>query len=418
MATIVKRAHDWQVRWKHPSIRKPDGSIWQQAEPCATLAEAMALKNFLEDSRINHRIHRTDPRIAQRVFLHGTPEEKFPALLTGTGPTMRELRDRYLASNTKISDDTKSRGEATLQRHAPDLLMANVIAVTPAVLNALYDRIMAGTYYRKALGVGSAGNVLRGLTAPMRWGVQRGITPLTLTDGQPTQNWRMFLDELRVVFNYDPHEGGRPPHITTDEYRDWHQALLSAPERRQWIRRTIAILARCGLRGGELMALSCGNVDVHRGLLLIRHHMVDDKRVPGTKTNRKGKIVTREVPITDSLINDLGPNLHHRPKDAPLFPDDDDNFLTWSTYRPQFDWARGVAQSSGAISDISTLTPRILRDSYATWMAAHLMPIKLMEYMGHTNLATTLRYYHGGDGVDVGHRAMDALGLDHLRAVA
>lgn len=161
------------------------------------------------------------------------------------------------------------------------------------------------------------------------------------------------------------------------------------------------------------MALSCGNVDVDRGLLLVRHHMVDDERVPGTKTNRKGKFATRDVPIIRSLIGDLAPHLHHRPADAPLFPDENDNFLTWSTYRPQFDWARGVGQSSGAISDVSTLTPRILRDSYATWMAAHLMPIKLMEYMGHTNLTTTLRYYHGGDGVDVGHRAMDALGLDH-----
>lgn len=143
--------------------------------------------------------------------------------------------------------------------------------------------------------------------------------------------------------------------------------------------------AMTGLRQGELLALRWLDVDWTAGLLRVRRTY--SRGEFGTPKSRRS---SRAVPMADRLAGELERHFQRSRYQA----DDDLVFCHPDTGRP-YDSSKLRRRFKTAIRRAGVRDVRFhdLRHSYGTAMAAAGAPIRsLMEWMGHADLQTTLRY--------------------------
>lgn len=150
----------------------------------------------------------------------------------------------------------------------------------------------------------------------------------------------------------------------------------------------ILVLAYCGLRFGELVALRTRNVDPSRRRLFIEESAteVDGVMVFGTpKTHQR-----RQVPIPRSLVEDL----------AVAIEDNHDDDLVFAAPRggPIFlrNWRKRVFDPAVSAAEVGPLSPHELRHTAASLAVAAGANVKAVQRMlGHASAAMTLDTYSG-----------------------
>lgn len=174
---------------------------------------------------------------------------------------------------------------------------------------------------------------------------------------------------------------------------------LASAMRSEVDRVLVRLLAYCGLRIGEALALQRGDVDLQRRTITIRRSVEDATGqiiVGPTKT-----YATRTITLPDALVQQLEgivdgglvfPNLH-------------------GEYRRYRNWRRDVWDKACAASGVDAL-PHDLRGTCASLLIdAGASPKDVQVHLGHEDVTTTLRLYarvRPGRSSDIAAR-LDAL---------
>ncbi len=134
-------------------------------------------------------------------------------------------------------------------------------------------------------------------------------------------------------------------------------------------------LAWLGLRRSELLNLSVEDVDLNKGIVVIR--------------NGKGRR-DREIPIPETLIAEFAAYLADIKPTTYLFPSAAGKF-----WKPKFFSAAFHDQLKAADLEGKGITPHTLRHTFATHLirqGVHITTLK--ELLGHQDLGTTMIYIH------------------------
>lgn len=186
----------------------------------------------------------------------------------------------------------------------------------------------------------------------------------------------------------------REPYVLSE---DEYQRLRESCWKNELLRLFTILAWEIGARLGELLQLEWEDVDFERRLITFAN---DPSRERTTKGRR-----SRTVPLSDAAISVLRDHAAHyrlaEPQSPHLFRHlHTSGGRTRAAARSLYDSFKRAAKKIG----LPTLRPHDLRHAFVTRKLAEGVPAQLvMRYVGHADLATTLRYAH--------------LVPEHLRAV-
>ncbi|KXP13939.1 site-specific integrase [Tsukamurella pseudospumae] len=151
--------------------------------------------------------------------------------------------------------------------------------------------------------------------------------------------------------------------------------------------RIVYVLALCGLRWGELIALRPRDVDFLRRRLDVHRNAVwvaNKVEVEDTKGREN-----RSVPVAPFVLDMLAQQCEGRDRDELLFPNDE------GTYRAQQKAPRGWFHRAVVRSGIdAAITPHALRHTCASLtVSAGGNVLALARMLGHKDASVTLRVY-------------------------
>lgn len=136
-----------------------------------------------------------------------------------------------------------------------------------------------------------------------------------------------------------------------------------------------------GLRRGEALALTHGDIDMKNGLIHVTKSLIHDSNEPKL-TSPKTEAGIRDVVLLDCLKKVLPKGK----RDTLLFPNDKGEYLHQSNFNRL--WKK-YKEESGV-----TVTPHQLRHAYATILyEAGIADKDAQELMGHTNISLTRDIY-------------------------
>ena len=218
--------------------------------------------------------------------------------------------------------------------------------------------------------------------------------------------WARRLEAVRRLAKHlivaDPHTQMPPRHLFGPAERPYRPFIYSAPQIRQLLRaarqlpgplrpRTyqtlIGLLACTGLRISEALGLKISEVDLQRGLLLVR----------------EGKFhQTRWVPLHRTALAPLKAYNRQRQQRFPLakhfFTSEQGKALAYSTVHAVFSRLRRSTVHSGRpprIHDLRhTHACRVLQHWQATRRGADGRVLILSRYLGHQHVRDTYWYLH------------------------
>lgn len=180
--------------------------------------------------------------------------------------------------------------------------------------------------------------------------------------------------------------------------------LLTAPELVELVtampeelRSGVLLSAWCGLRYGELAELRRKDVEADGSVLHVRRGVVyvDGKHVVSAPKSRAG---VRDIAVPPHLAPVVVEHLHthtDKGRDALLFPGEDGAHLAHWRFRHQlYKAAKGIGCDDLHVHDLRHLGAVLAAQSGATIK-------ELMQRMGHTSPAMSLRYQHVAAGRDV-----------------
>lgn len=178
--------------------------------------------------------------------------------------------------------------------------------------------------------------------------------------------------------------------------------LLRGLERRKWRghERTHALLkcavhlaAFCGLRKGEIMGLTLGNIDLGDRMLHIRHNLTAWDVLKSTKTRAGIRDETLPAHLADMLGEWV--DKHYIPNERKLLFRNhlSAGFITTGHWHTTF-W-RPLLKASGLLQDDGDQFHfHALRHFKASWMAHNgVSATEIAESMGHASFDTTLQVY-------------------------
>ncbi|MHA7287125.1 tyrosine-type recombinase/integrase [Arthrobacter sp. MDT3-44] len=151
----------------------------------------------------------------------------------------------------------------------------------------------------------------------------------------------------------------------------------------------ILVLAYCGLRWGEAVALRVKDLDMLKRRILVSENAVEvaGRIEVGTPKNHK----RRSVPFPRFLAERLAAQCEGKSRDELVFPGENGDYLR--STRVQEDrggWFSGAVKRSG----IPRITPHDLRHSAASFAVASGANVKTIQRMlGHSSAAMTLDVY-------------------------
>ena len=210
------------------------------------------------------------------------------------------------------------------------------------------------------------------------------------------------------------------------------QRFALTAEERSWIDRThhraqtaAMVMMHAGLRRGELLALTWGDVDFSSRQITVNKSVTFDGNTPVPKSGGKTDAATRTVPLDPVLAAYLRPiAAAHSPMEL-VVPADNGRYMTesgftrmWESYLSvlneqhgqQFGEKRSRFTPGGIPMTIRNITPHVLRHTYATVLhAAGVDVMTAKEWLGHTDVRTTLSIYTHLDNLT---RSADRAKLD------
>jgi len=156
----------------------------------------------------------------------------------------------------------------------------------------------------------------------------------------------------------------------------------------------VTVMAFVGLRIGELVALNVGDVDVERGLLVVRTQMsCVAKRFTGgssyaQRAKTKTSTSTRTIALPAPIVEMIRPLVENRPKGEPLF-------TTASGCRILAgNWRNRVWRPQLAAAGIPDATPHDLRHYAVSLMYEQgVLEVAIAAYVGHVSPDVTRSIY-------------------------
>lgn len=151
-------------------------------------------------------------------------------------------------------------------------------------------------------------------------------------------------------------------------------------------RALVLVLAFCGLRWGEAIALRVRDVEFLKRRIVVSENAVQigvDHAVGLTKGRK-----TRWVPVPSFVLDELSVRCKDKSADALVFPGPDGGFLP----RPKSDrgWFDGAVKRSG----VQQITPHDLRHTCASLsVSAGVNVLALQRMLGHQSAKVTLDTY-------------------------
>lgn len=236
----------------------------------------------------------------------------------------------------------------------------------------------------------SATTVLRAL------GVLAGILDDAVADGRVSKNRARGLDPKRREKPVKP----KRKHVYLD-----HDAVDRLADESGEHRALILVLAYCGIRWGEAVALRVRHVDEVRRRLLVIDNAVQlgvEHAVGDPKDDEP-----REVPVPKFVMTELKRQIHGRGPDELVFGDG-------AKYLPRPKSVGGWFSGAVKRAKVQQITPHDLRHSAASLaISAGANVLAVSRMLGHENPQLTLRTYADlfdadldkvGTSLDAAHR--------------
>lgn len=296
--------------------------------------------------------------------------------------TFADFLPRYLTyskNNNKFS--TYESKLVTLKNHLEPFFGSLALeAIGPAEVEAFKEAMQdkqSGAHRMKEGASRSA--VLR------RYGTAKQLSKKTINNALAVLSKLLTLAEEYKVLAHAPSmkffKVGKPEFdfLTFEE----HDRLIAAAEP-EW-RAALLLATKAGLRSGELRALQWGDVDLVRGLLIVRRNFWKGHL---NETPKGGR--SRTVDLPGSLVHELKAVRHLKAKwvvagdgGKPYSQKRLDRPLAYALKRA------GIAREEGRIGWHD------LRHTYGSHLAMRGVPLKtIQELMGHASIEQTMRYAH------------------------
>ncbi len=188
-----------------------------------------------------------------------------------------------------------------------------------------------------------------------------------------------------------------------------HERRALTEEERELVNRTwsghrmghaVMIMMYCGLRRGELLALTWKDIDLERKILLVNKSLQMFKNQPHIK-KPKSKAGIREIPIPNILADAMS----SFPRNNPLVcPDAKGEMMSdtayrraWNSYRHYLNLKAGgkdASRSREKVQAIDNITAHMLRHTYASMLYEAGVDIKSAQrFLGHADIEMTLAVY-------------------------
>lgn len=186
----------------------------------------------------------------------------------------------------------------------------------------------------------------------------------------------------------------------------------------------VMIMLYCGLRRGEVLALTWGDIDINEKLITVNKAVTFNKNHSSVKAP-KSKAGRRKVPIPDMIM----PYLRNSHRGSLLIcPATSGALMTQSAFKRAWEsymhflniksGGRDASRSHPKLQVIQNITPHMLRHTYATLLYDAGVDIKsAQKFLGHAEVETTLQIYtHLSEQKE--QSAVDALNahLNHKRS--
>lgn len=298
-----------------------------------------------------------------------------------------------LAEKRKLADDKRqAEAEARATEERDNISLAQVwekyLPVTQAN-KAAHTAYAEEAAYRLWLSPTLANKPLRDIK-PIH--LER-IKKTMAEAGRSAQTVRHVLAALRQVFNFAKRHGiyagdnpvslVKKPSADARRLRflthDEADRLLAALAERESNVHDMALLAlHCGLRAGEIFSLTWGDVDIERGVLILRD-------------TKSGK--TRAAYMTEAVAAMLAGMERRGPNDL-VFPSATGGRIVQISET----FNRAVAAlglNNGVTDNRQKVVFHTLRHTFASWLVEQGIDLySVKELMGHGTLAMTERYSH------------------------
>lgn len=350
----------WRVYWQDPN--DPSRTL---SELRRTVPEAEQLRDRILAS-LDQGTYR-DPKAGReklRKVAESWFESKSPRWSTRTKRLYREVLDGYV-----------------LPKWGATAVAAVEYEAVTGWLAGLYDKPgLTGSVKRK-VGAARIQTIYHVLRSVMAWAVKAGriaVNPIAALDTLPEKPKpkRLYLDHVQIealaaaVGNLETHYGKPKPG-------------------REQYRVMVFVLAYCGLRIGEVLALRCSSVDLE----LLQLHVVeavtaDEDGKPMLGLPKGGK--TRVVGIPAFLALMLKERLDGRDEEELVFTSPGGAMISAANFRDRI-----FRPAVKAAKLPKGTTPHTLRHSFASLSrAGGDVDVKtLQEAMGHASASITLDVY-------------------------
>lgn len=209
------------------------------------------------------------------------------------------------------------------------------------------------------------------------------VTPWLLIPNNPVAATERLREEAR-----------EPRLLSDDEYRQLHRACAGQAT----LVLFVTLAWETGGRSGELLQLEWDDIDFERALVTFRND-------PRTGRQTKGRR-SRTVPLSENAVRALREHAAAFRLLAPLSPYVFKHLTPNRTKRPgdRLESLYRAFKRAAKAAGVPDVRPHDLRHCFVTRKLAEGVAVQLVSrYVGHTDLATTMRYAH--------------LVPEHLRAV-
>ncbi len=193
------------------------------------------------------------------------------------------------------------------------------------------------------------------------------------------------------------------PTIEPNERRaltEEEKALVSQTWRGHRMGPAVMIMMYCGLRRGEVLALTWDDIDLDKKVLSVNKSVMTIKNQPLIK-KPKSKAGTREVPIPNFLVDVLNELSHDY---SLVCPDVKGQLMSetafrraWNSYRHYLNISAGGRSASRTrekVQAIDNITAHMLRHTYASMLYEAGVDIKSAQrFLGHADIEMTLAVY-------------------------
>ena len=193
--------------------------------------------------------------------------------------------------------------------------------------------------------------------------------------------------------------------LTIEEERTFYNYLASTPDSSCKHKYLYLLQLSTGMRIGECLVLSTDDVDIENGKLSIKRTLtkdIDGNNIIGitAKTYSGKRVFNLNTMSRMSLVGSL--KHYHKNKDKLLFCKDDGTLYDEGDINSALKRicvkcgirVRKYINKSGKDEVTSDVHSHMLRHTFATrCVEAKIAPAVLQKIMGHTDIATTMKYY-------------------------